>query len=76
MGHGCVTANVSSAGKVPIAITSLITSLISGVLYSISASICSAARISAPHVSMQQFEFTFLAAGADGFAFFKVHPVP
>jgi hypothetical protein len=72
MGHGCVTANVSSAGKVPIAITSLI----SGVLYSISASICSAARISAPHVSMQQFEFTFLAAGADGFAFFKVHPVP
>jgi hypothetical protein len=72
MGHGCVTANVSSAGKVPIAITSLI----SGVLYSISASICSAARISAPHVSMQQFEFTFLAAGADGFAFFKMHPVP
>jgi hypothetical protein len=72
MGHGCVTANVSSAGKVPIAITSLI----SRVLYSISASICSAARISAPHVSMQQFEFTFLAAGAYGFAFFKMHPVP
>jgi hypothetical protein len=72
MGHGCVTANVSSTGKVPIAITSLI----SGVLYSIFASICSTARISAPHVSMQQFEFTFLAAGADGFAFFKVHHVP